>query len=140
MSMAGFLSTTNLARTAKIVALLFFLLPWLTVSCSSRGLDQLGGSGASTATADVPIASASGAQLAIGSISYADSVPFGAAAGEVSDLFDKPNWGVAGAALLILLSFAADFLPNRVLRASVAIIGIALAAAALGYTILFRIP
>src|SRR3954468_22562418 len=41
--MAGFLSMTNLGRIAKVVALLLFLLPWVTVSCADQTLVSMTG-------------------------------------------------------------------------------------------------
>src|SRR6185295_17295914 len=40
--MAG-LSMTNLGRIAKVVALLLFLLPWVTVSCADQTLVSMTG-------------------------------------------------------------------------------------------------
>src|SRR3954469_18716645 len=41
--MAGFLSMTNLGRIAKVVALLLFVLPWVTVSCADQTLASMTG-------------------------------------------------------------------------------------------------
>ena len=41
--MAGFLTMTNLGRIAKVVALLLFVLPWVTVSCADQTLVSMTG-------------------------------------------------------------------------------------------------
>ena len=41
--MAGFLSKTNLGRIAKVLALLLFVLPWVTVSCANQTLVSMSG-------------------------------------------------------------------------------------------------
>lgn len=139
--MAGLSSTTNLARIARVVALLLFLLPWVSVSCSTRGLDQLAdGPATSASSSEVPIARASGLQLATGSVSYTDTAPFSSAMGEVSRLFEKPHPAVVGAALLILLSIAATFLIAGSRGAIVGIAADGLAALILCYGVLLEIP
>jgi len=139
--MAGLSSTANLARIARIVALLLFLLPWMSVSCSTHGLDRLGDQGPLSApTANIRLAGASGLQLATGAVSYTDSGALSSAMDEVSRLFDKPNPAVAGAALLILLSFGASFVVAGARGAIVGIVFDALAAAALCFAVLVEIP
>lgn len=139
--MAGFLSTTNFARTARVVALLFFLLPWINVSCSTHGMDRLADIETTAAPhSDIQIATVSGMQLATGSISYAGSAPFSEAIHEVSDLFGRPNPAVGGAALLILLSLGASLFPRGAMRTIAGIATAALAAATLAYVVLIQIP
>jgi hypothetical protein len=41
--MAGLLSMSNLGRIAKVVALLLFVLPWVTVSCADQTLVSMTG-------------------------------------------------------------------------------------------------
>ena len=139
--MAGLGSIANLGRIARIVALLLFLTPWMSVSCSSHGLDRLADLGPSPiSSGEVPIARASGLQLATGSVSYADAAPLSSAMGEVSNLFDKPNPAVVGAALLILLSLGASFFLKGVPGAMWGIAATGLAAAALWYGVVVAIP
>jgi hypothetical protein len=139
--MAGLGSIANLARIARVVALLLFLTPWMSVSCSTHGLDQLADLGPSpVSSGDVPIARATGLQLATGSVSYADAAPLSSAMNEVSNLFEKPNPAVVGAALLILLSLAASFVLNDAKGAIFGIAATALAAAALWYGVAVEIP
>src|SRR5258706_361810 len=59
---------------------------------------------------------------------------------EISRLFEKPNPAVAGAALLILLSFGVSFVLKGARGTIVGIIADALAAAALCYAVLIEIP
>src|SRR6185436_11377968 len=53
--MAGFLSTMNLGRIAKVVALLLFVLPWVTVSCADQTLVSM--TGVDLATGHINMAS-----------------------------------------------------------------------------------
>lgn len=139
--MAGLRSIANLGRIARIVALLLFVTPWVSVSCSSHGLDRLADLGATaTSPGEVAIARATGLQLATGSVSYADTAPLSSAMGEVSSLFEKPNPAVVGAALLILLSLAASFFLIGARGAVVGIATNALAAIALCYGVAVEIP
>jgi hypothetical protein len=139
--MAGYPSKTNLGRIAKVVALLLFVLPWVSVSCTSHGLDRLADLGATpTSPGDVPIATATGLQLATGSVSYADAAPLSSATGEVSKLFDKPNPAVVGAAFLILVSLVASFFVKDVAGAILGMATKALAALALCYGVALEIP
>jgi hypothetical protein len=88
--MAGFLSMTNLGRIAKVIALLLFVVPWVTVSC-----------------ADQTLVSMTGVDLATGHISMAANPmggPSAAAPAEHSgDLF------VILGAILILVGLAVSF-------------------------------
>jgi hypothetical protein len=119
--MAGSLfSMGNLARIAKVVALLLFFLPWVTISCAEQ-----------------PLLTMSGVDLATGHVMMhnpmtgATESPPGANGGDM--------WVIA-AALLILAGLAASFLlkGRNGLIANMA--GAGLAAAALAYTVLVRIP
>jgi len=108
------LSMSNLARIAKVLALLLFVLPWVTVSCAEQTLISM-----------------SGLDLATGSLTMTNPMtgvsesPPGAARG--GDML------VIIGALLILLSLAATF----VLKGRT---GSMAAIAALAYTVLVRIP
>jgi hypothetical protein len=119
--MAGsLLSKANLARIAKILALLFFVLPWVTVSCAEQTL-----------------ATMSGVDLATGQVTMFNPVtnrtenPPGATGGDML---------VVAAAALILAALAATFFLKGRNGFLAAIGGCALAAAALCYTVLVRIP
>lgn len=119
--MAGSLfSMGNLARIAKVIALLLFVLPWITISCAEQ-----------------PLITMSGVDLATGHVMMhnpmtgATESPPGANGGDM--------WVIL-AALLILAGLAASFIlkGRKGLMADMA--GAGLAAAALAYTVLVRIP
>jgi len=134
------LSTGNLARIAKVIALLLFVLPWVTISCSPRAISQMGGADAvaMAAAPDVPLATATGLQLATGGVAVSEQARSGPVAS--SNPFGKPNAAVLAAAVLILLSLAATFVLKGSTGPLAAAAGSALAAAALCYTILVQIP
>jgi len=132
------LSYLNLARALKIVALLLFLLPWVTVSCSPEALGEAAGGPPMTGAPTTEIATATGLQMALGSVEYRN-LP-APAAGEPAAPFTEPDLILIGGALLILLSLAATFLLRGTTRAMTAIGGLVLAACALGYTVLMRVP
>ena len=75
---------TNLARGAKIVALLLFILPWVTISCAEQTLVSM-----------------SGVDLASGSVTMNNPAPPGSTAPSPDNPFDQPNMAVIAAALLI---------------------------------------
>lgn len=146
--MAGSMMT-NIARAAKVVALLLFFLPWVTVSCSTSAMNQLGGAGAPAMSpmggaAEVPLATATGAQLAMGSVTIANPGANPAApappAGGSGNPFEKPNMAVLAAAVLILLALAATFLVGGRSGALIGVVGSGLAAAASCYAVLVQIP
>lgn len=119
--MAGSLfSMGNLARIAKLVALLLFFLPWVTVSCAEQ-----------------PLLSMSGVDLATGHVMMhnpmtgATESPPGANGGDI--------WVIV-AALLILAGLAASFVLKGKNGLIANMAGAGLAAAALAYTVLVRIP
>jgi hypothetical protein len=76
--MAGTSLFANLARAAKVLALLLFFLPWVTVSCSTEALEQMQREAVQTAPqlgmrppslgAGIPIADASGLNMALGQV------------------------------------------------------------------------
>ena len=92
----------NIARVAKVVALLAFLMPWLVVSCQGA-----------------PLASATGLDLATGSIK---------AMGEQSSPDASPQWWALLALLAIIGGLAASFLLKPARRAVLALGGSAVAA------------
>ena len=133
------LSMSNLARIAKVVALLLFLLPWVTISCSPQGLGPMSGAGpgAMPGAGDMIIAKATGAQLAMGTVVTNNPNP---SASAPPNPFSKPNYAILGGALLILLSLAVTFLLKGGKGAMAAAAGSALAAAALCYAVLVDVP
>lgn len=119
--MAGSLfSLGNLARIAKVLALLLFVLPWVTISCAEQ-----------------PLVSMTGVDLATGHVMMhnpmtgATESPPGQSGGDI--------WVIL-AAVLIIAGLAASFLlkGRKGLIANMA--GAGAAAAALAYTVLVRIP
>ncbi|HEV2818656.1 MAG TPA: hypothetical protein VGW40_15710 [Allosphingosinicella sp.] len=119
--MAGSLfSMGNLARIAKVIALLLFVLPWVTISCAEQ-----------------PLITMSGVDLATGHVMMhnpmtgATESPPGANGGDI--------WVIL-AAVLILAGLAATFILKGKKGLIADMAGAALAAAALAYTVLVRIP
>lgn len=134
------LSFMNLARVTKVVALLLFLLPWVTVSCSAEGLGP-SASGASMAGAPTTqLIRATGYELAMGDVVFQGGMrPPPSAANTPPPPFSAPDMILIGAAALIALAFAATFLKSA--AGPLAGIGcIVLAGAGLCYTILVRVP
>jgi hypothetical protein len=114
----------NLARGAKGVALLLFLIPWVTVSCGGT-----------------EFASMSGLDLATGSIDVrnpmtgqTESPPAGSGGGRGSDM-----WIIAAAGL-ILAGLVLTFVLPRAIAALIAAAGSIGAAGLIGYTVLARLP
>jgi len=118
--MAGFLSMTNLGRIAKVIALLLFVLPWVTVSC-----------------ADQTLVSMSGVDLATGHISMAAN-PMGGSASVPAQ--HSGDLLVIVGALLILAGLVVSFILKGSKGAMAAGACAALAAASLAYTVLVKIP
>ncbi len=114
------LSLTNLARAAKVVALLLFVLPWVTISCAEQTL-----------------ASMSGVDLAMGSVTVTNPMT---GASERPPGAGEADMYVIAAAILILAALLATFLLKGRAGAIAAIGGCAAAAALLCYTVLVRIP
>jgi hypothetical protein len=143
--MAGSSLFSNLARAAKVLALLLFLLPWVTVSCSqaamNRAAGQAGASGgpAMPASSDIPLAKGTGLQLATGSVSMVtDGMPQREGGPPAPDL--KAELGVIVGAVLILLALAASFLLKGGMGAVAAIAGCVLAVVALCYSVFMHVP
>jgi hypothetical protein len=119
--MAGSLfSTANLARIAKVLALLCFFLPWVTISCAEQTLVSM-----------------SGYQLATGQVTMTNPM---------TNQVESPP-GVNGGdmlvivgAVLILAALAATFILKGRNGFIAAIAGAALAGGALCYTVLVKIP
>jgi hypothetical protein len=113
-------SMTNLARIAKVVALLLFVLPWVTVSCADQTLITM-----------------TGVDLATGSVTMNN--PMTGAAERPPGSGDPDELVIVGA-LLILLALAATFVLKGTTAAMAAIGGTLLGGAALAYTVLVRVP
>jgi hypothetical protein len=114
----------NLARGAKGIALLFFLLPWVTISCAGH---QLG--------------SATGLQLATGSAPpiALDGMPGGApAAGAAARTLPLDYFALA-AAVLIVAGLALTFVKPRRRAALFGMIAAGAAAAALLFDVVVRL-
>ena len=119
--MAGLLSTLNLGRIAKLIALLLFVLPWVTVSC-----------------ADQTLASMSGLDLATGNIHVAANPLGGPTAPAPAD--HPGDILVILGAVLILAGIAVTFVLRGSRGAMAAGACAALAAVSLAYTVLIKLP
>jgi len=114
------LSMGNLARIAKVIALLLFVLPWVTISCAEQTLVSM-----------------SGVDLVTGNITMTNPMT---GASESPPGQNGGDLYVIIGAVLILLSLVATFLLKGSKGALVAAIGSAAAAACLAFTVLVRIP
>jgi len=110
----------NVARALKLIAFLFFLLPWVTVSC-----------------ADQTLVSMSGLDLATGSVTVHNPI-----SGEITHPPDSghPDWPVLIAALLIVAALILSFVLRGALAALAPIGALAAAAGLICYSVLVRIP
>ena len=107
------LTMSNLGRIAKVVALLLFVLPWVTVSCAEQTLITM-----------------TGVDLATGKVTMTNpmtGVSENPPGGGESDML------VIVGAVLILLSLAATFMLSGRTGALAAIAGCAAAAAGLAF-------
>ena len=145
---------TNLGRAAKVVALLLFFLPFVTVSCSTQALEQIQREAAHDAPQlatpgpnlgmEVPIADASGLQMALGQVSMRlPNTP--ASRAEAPATSNQPpevpiEIGVIAGAALILLALLGSFLLKGAGGAIAGIGGSALALVALCYSVFFSYP
>ena len=118
--MGGLSSMINLGRIAKVVALLLFVLPWVTVSC-----------------ADQTLVSMTGVDLATGHINMASNPMGGGAALPAEHGGDLL---VIIGAVLILAGLVLSFVLKGSKGAMAAAACAALAAISLAYTVLVRIP
>ena len=119
-SAIGGLGLTNIARGLKVVALLLFLLPWVTVSCAEQTLVSL-----------------TGVDLATGSVSVTNPMTGETTRPPGSGEGDMP---VLIGALLILVALALSFILKRGAAAIAVMASLAAAAALISYSVLFRIP
>lgn len=110
----------NLARGAKLVALLLFFLPWVTVSCAGQELVSM-----------------SGYQMATGSISVTNPMT---GASETPPDGGESDIPVILAAILIVAAIGLTFALKRGQAALAAIGGSAVAAALISYTVFVRVP
>jgi hypothetical protein len=110
----------NVARALKLIALLLFLLPWVTVSC-----------------ADQTLVSMSGLDLATGSVTVHNPI-----SGEITHPPDsgRPDWPVLIAALLIVAALVISFVVRVTLAALGPIGALAAAAGLIAWSVLVRIP
>lgn len=116
----------NLARGAKGIALLCFLLPWVTVSCAGRELQSV--SGLQLATGKAPPIAADGIPGA--------GPPAGA---DTAAQSFSPEIAVVAAALLIVAGLAATFLLPRRRAAVAGMVAAAIAAALIVFEVFFRV-
>lgn len=149
--MAGSSLFINFARVAKVVALLLFLLPWVTVSCSPNALNEAQAEAGATAprltspalSAGVPIANASGLNMATGQLTM-QLPPMGPEANRGQARTEPPpvpvEIGVIAGAAFILLALLASFLLKGAAGAMAAIGGSVLAMAALCYSVFVSYP
>jgi hypothetical protein len=143
----------NLARAAKVLVLLLFFLPWVTVSCSPDALERMqaetrgGGPQAPPSMGSPPnvvIARASGLNMAMGSIEMAlpsgsDSPGgSGATSGRPPQL--APEVGIIAGAALLLLALAATFFLKGAAAASAGAAGSVLATLAFCYSVFVSYP
>jgi len=112
----------NLARGAKLVALLLFLLPWVTISCAEQTL-----------------ATMSGLDLATGSVTVNNPMG-GSATTPPSSGNEQPDIPVLLAAVLIVLALALTFVLKRGQATLAAMASCAAAAALISYTVFVRVP
>jgi hypothetical protein len=156
--MAGSSLFSNLARGAKLLALLLFLLPWVAVSCSPRGAVEVAGNEAGSvppavATArDCTVITASGLQLAMGSAKASRDCPevIGNAMGTPmpendnadndDHPFKDPNIAVIAGAVLILLALIGSFLLKGTAATIAGAGGSLLAACAFVYAVIIQAP
>lgn len=117
--MAGILTKLNLGRIAKVLALLLFVLPWVTVSC-----------------ADQTLVSMTGLDLATGHVSMA-AAPMGGPS--MTAPTQHPDLFVVLGAVLILLGLVATFVLKGSKGAMVGAAGAALAFLSLAYGVLVEI-
>lgn len=114
------LSLNNLAHGLKLVTLLLFMLPWVTVSCAEQTLVSL-----------------SGMDLAIGSVSVTNPLTGESASPQGTGEADVP---VVLAALMIAMSLVAGFVLRQSLARTVSLAALAVAAGLLIYSVLYRLP
>ena len=124
--MAGPSLFRNLARAAKVLALLLFFLPWVAVSCSPDAMERLQSAAQEaapeaarpslSANPSITIARASGLDLALGQINMVNPMGDMPASGSPQNKNAEPapslspEIGVIAGAALLLLGLIASFL------------------------------
>ena len=149
--MAGSSLFLNLARAAKVVALLLFLLPWVTVSCSPDAMERMqseatGNSGprlrGPNLGSGIPVANASGLNMATGQVQIL--LPNAGPREQAKAPQQQPSVpieiGVIAGAALILIALLATFLLSGGARAIGAIGAGVLAIGALCYSVFVSYP
>ena len=157
--MAGSSLFLNLARVAKVAALLLFLLPFVTVSCSTRDFARVMSNGSEGAIADAPptgtpdhcvLIQASGLQLAMGTAeasrsclgAFADMGNEGNQSQQTdpNSPFAQNDWAVIGAAAAILLTLLLGFVLKGATGIGLGILGSLAAIAAVAWSVFVRVP
>lgn len=132
----------NIARGAKLLALLCFFLPWVTVSCAGQPLITMSGYQLATGGAS-PAGALAGGMGPMGNVAQAtpvETAPAGNTTGATPGEGRAPDMWVIAAGALILVSLALTFVLGKALAGLVAGLGSAVAAGLIGYTVLARIP
>ena len=109
---------TRFGRIARTVALLAFLLPWVTISCAGQ-----------------TIASVSGVRLATGVVTIRNPV-----SGAIETHAGTANWAVLLSAMAILVALASSFLPARRMAAFLGLLLSAAAAILATYAVMIDVP
>ena len=156
--MIGALRFRKLARAARLLALLCFLLPFATISCSSRELTDAFNNAMGDSASPVPVPAgapgrctlirATGVQLAVGSAQLSGEcvqavsafLPASGPASLAGTSFARPDPAVILAALLILLAAASGVLLSARPAAIVGVAGDALAIFVLILAVFVRLP
>ncbi len=154
--MAGASLFLNLARGAKVAALLCFFLPFVTVSCSSRELASVihqAGAAAEAPSPDRPdpcvLIQASGAQLAMATAEPSQSclgviadmmTDTGQQQNEANGPFGRNDYAVIGAAAAILLTLLLGFALKGAAGIAIGIAGALAALGAVAWSVFVRIP
>lgn len=122
----------NLGRGAKALALLFFLLPWVTVSCAGQPLVRMTGVG--MATGRVELAGGQGGIAGIPGMTQGAN-PLTSFASSA-----RPDLLILAGAVLIVLGLVATFVLARRAAAAAGMASAVAAAVLIGYEVLIRIP
>ena len=152
--MAGSSLFTNLGRAAKVLALLLFFLPFVTVSCSTEALERVQSEatrqapqmhGPSLGGTSIPIADASGLNMALGQVTMRLPPSMPGAQGGAPQTSNQPpevpvEIGVIAGAALILLALLASFLLKGSAGAIAGLGGSVLAIGALCYSVFVSYP
>lgn len=152
--MAGSSLFANLARGAKLLALLLFFLPWVTVSCSTEAMQRIQSEARGVTgqvapptpglNTSVPIAQASGLNMALGSLQLMNPAAGLGPAGPQQQAAEppalSPEIGVIAGAALILLALVGSILLKGTAGAAIGIGGSLLAIGALCYSVFVHYP